>query len=315
MNEHSKPASGWPHPESPFHSGEQALQARMGWREDMEPRGRQAIRAFMPQQHRDFYAELPFLIVGACDAGGQPWASLLSGAPGFVSAPNERTLHIAALPPPGDPLHGCLAPGAPLAVLGIAPAARRRNRANGRIEALTADGFTLAVEQSFGNCPKYIHPRQPLPAPGTATRSQRWPQLEAAEQALIAAADTFFIASARLDAEAGHAAGCDVSHKAGAPGFVRIDDAHTLTIPDYSGNRYFNTLGNLSHDPRAGLLFIDFSGGDLLYLAGRARIVWPEEAAEEVASFAGAERLLRLDIEQVLRIEGGLPWRWQKLGV
>jgi len=314
VNEPSKPATGWPHLESPFHSGEQALQARMGWREEMEPRGRQAIRAFMPQQHRDFYAELPLLIVGACDADGQPWASLLSGAPGFVSAPDERTLHIAALPPPGDPLHGGLAPGAPLAVLGIAPAARRRNRTNGRIEALTADGFTLAVEQSFGNCPKYIHPRQPLPAPGAATRSQRWPQLEAAEQALIAAADTFFIASARLDVAAGHAAGCDVSHKAGAPGFVRIDDARTLTIPDYSGNRYFNTLGNLSHDPRAGLLFIDFVGGDLLYLAGRARIVWPEEAAEEVASFAGAERLLRLDIEQVLRIEGGLPWRWQELG-
>ena len=49
---------------------------------------------------------------------------------------------------------------------------------------------------------------------------------------------------------------------------VRIDDARTLTFPDYTGNAYFNTLGNISRNPRAGLLFIDFSNGDLLFLTG-----------------------------------------------
>ncbi len=91
---------------------------------------------------------------------------------------------------------------------------------------------------------------------------------------MLANADTFFIASANVGEEAGPARGADVSHRGGMPGFVRIDDATTLTTPDFSGNRFFNTLGNLLHDPRAGLLFVDFASGDLLYVAALAEIVW-----------------------------------------
>ncbi|XLM22644.1 pyridoxamine 5'-phosphate oxidase family protein, partial [Chromobacterium piscinae] len=61
------------------------------------------------------------------------------------------------------------------------------------------------------------------------------------------------------------------SHRGGKPGFVKID-GDTLTIPDFAGNGYFNTLGNLLRHPRAGLLFIDFSSGDTLQLAGRAEV-------------------------------------------
>ncbi|MBZ4358990.1 pyridoxamine 5'-phosphate oxidase family protein, partial [Mycobacterium tuberculosis] len=80
-----------------------------------------------------------------------------------------------------------------------------------------------------------------------------------------------------------------VSHRGGMPGFVRVDDARTLTTPDFSGNRFFNTLGNLQHDPRAGLLFVDFDNGDLLYVAARAEIVWDGPL---VASFDGAQRVV-----------------------
>jgi predicted pyridoxine 5'-phosphate oxidase superfamily flavin-nucleotide-binding protein len=101
-----------------------------------------------------------------------------------------------------------------------------------------------------------------------------------------------------------------VSHRGGAPGFVRVDDEGTLTLPDYAGNLFFNTLGNLQVDPRAGLLFIDFERGDLLHVAATARLVWE---GPELAAFGGAQRLLRLTVDQVVRVTGGLPLAWTDL--
>jgi len=67
-------------------------------------------------------------------------------------------------------------------------------------------------------------------------------------------------------------------------------------MPDYSGNRLFNTLGNLVREPRCGLLFIDFATGDLLQLQARAEVVWPEQyAALGVSALPGAERLLAVE--------------------
>ena len=65
------------------------------------------------------------------------------------------------------------------------------------------------------------------------------------QRAWVAAADTFFIASA---APGG---GADASHRGGNPGFVRVRDAATLEWPDYSGNTMFNTLGNITADTPA----------------------------------------------------------------
>jgi hypothetical protein len=49
------------------------------------------------------------------------------------------------------------------------------------------------------------------------------------------------------------------------------------------------------HEPRCGLLFVDFASGDLLHLAARAEIVWPEQyAALDEPPPAGAERMLAL---------------------
>lgn len=101
--------------------------------------------------------------------------------------------------------------------------------------------------------------------------------------------------------------GVDVSPKGGKPGFVRIDDDHTLTVPDFSGNCYFNTFGNLELNPRAGLLFIDFEQGNLLYLTGTAEVIWE---GDEILTYEGAERLFRFRLEQGYRVDGGLPLRW-----
>jgi hypothetical protein len=78
-------------------------------------------------------------------------------------------------------------------------------------------------------------------------------------------------------------------------------------MPDFLGNYFFNTLGNLTVNPRAGLLFIDFDNGDLLYLAVKADIVWD---GPELRAFEGAQRLLRFNVLQMRRVEGALPLRW-----
>jgi predicted pyridoxine 5'-phosphate oxidase superfamily flavin-nucleotide-binding protein len=232
---------------SPFHPGERAAQTRAGL---SRPPSGAAIRDFMPEQHRSFFALLPILPVATLGAGGMPMATILAGAPGFVASPDARTLRIGAIPDPGDPTAPWFVPGAPIGILGIDPATRRRNRANGRIRETDATGLTVAVGQSFGNCPQYIQTRDLLE--GTATTAgevEHLARLDMAARDAVAAADTFFVASS-AGANGGPAGGMDMSHRGGRPGFVRVLEGDTLEIPDYHGNGYFNTLGNLLLDPR-----------------------------------------------------------------
>ncbi len=290
--------AGWP-----FHPGERTAQELAGGGS-----AGGAIRSFMPDQHRRFFAQLPFVAVATTDDGG-PVATLWTGRPGFVHSPDPHTLRIAitldpADPAPADPASRAFVAGAPFGLLGIELASRRRNRANGVITAVDPDGVTLSVRQSFGNCPQYIHPRDAITAPASAAPAEQLRGLDRAAAAAIAAADTFFVATAARTGEP--TGGVDISHRGGPPGFVRVD-GDVLTIPDYPGNRYFNTLGNLVSDPRAALVFVDFARGDLLHLQGRAEIQWH---GPEVSALAGAERLWRVHVERGWRRRAALPLRW-----
>ncbi|MGO4390428.1 pyridoxamine 5'-phosphate oxidase family protein [Variovorax sp. M-6] len=295
---------------SPWHEGERALQARAGVRERMAALGPRVIRDHMPDQHRSFFAQLPFLVAGSLDGSLQPWASVLAAPPGFARSPDPQCLRIDALPLAGDPLAAALVSGAPIGLLGIEPHTRRRNRMNGVVEAVDASGFSVEVLQSFGNCPKYIQAREPVFVDGAPVGAapQRADRLDAAARRLVGQADTFFIATAHPSA--GHtdaAQGVDVSHRGGRPGFVRLGGEGTLTVPDFVGNAFFNTLGNIAVNPRAGLLFIDFERGDLLQLAVTAEVVWE---GPELAVYEGAERLLRMQVVSALYRPAALPLRW-----
>ena len=292
---------------SPFHEGEQEMQRRTGKREMMETFGRRVIRPFMPEQHREFYAQLPFLAVGAVDHEGWPWASLLSGPPGFASTPDERHLHVSLNDASRDPVRTAIGKGAALGVLGIELLSRRRNRVNGRVIAAARNGFTLRVDQSFGNCPQYIQLRDLEPADGhTPAQPVQFTEFDSSHTALIAAADMFFVASHAPAASHPEREGVDVSHRGGRPGFVRID-GNTLTIPDFPGNNHFNTLGNFLLNPRAGLAFADFTSGSLLLLTGTVELL--DEDHPDVTVFQGAERGWRLTLRQGLWLEGALPFR------
>jgi len=289
---------------SPFHAGEQTIQSRAGVRDRIELRGRAVIRDGMPPQHRAFFAALPFMVVGLADQNGHPWATTLSGPPGFMNSADENLLTIKAWLDPRDPLHSCVRDGASIGGLGIELSTRRRNRINGHIEnCVIGEGFSIRVQQSFGNCPKYIQARNERPRLHSkpVPKSRMASHLGDNEVSFIAEADTFFIASrsAQLDQE-GSSRGLDASHRGGLPGFVRVVSRTELCFPDFSGNLLFNTLGNLEADARAGLLFIDFRSGGMLHIIGRTRICWD---VSETARSAGIERLIFLDIQCTLHRE------------
>ena len=263
-----------------FNPDELAAQARAGGGAK-----RAMIRDFMPEQHQVFFAALPYIFVATIDADRWPLGTLLEGEPGFVSSPDPRTLRIQSLPGLGDPAYGLIRKGDEIGLLGIDLVTRRRNRANGVVSEVDASGFTVAVQQSFGNCPQYIQRRTLSRAGAAGGRVRRLESLDDAARGLIARADTFFVAS-RSRVGVGPAGGADISHRGGRPGFVRAE-GDVLSIPDFRGNRYFNTLGNMLGEPRASLLFVDFDTGNLLQLQGVATIDWSSAAAER---FEGAER-------------------------
>jgi predicted pyridoxine 5'-phosphate oxidase superfamily flavin-nucleotide-binding protein len=302
--------------ESKFHAGEQAIQSRVGARELIEPIGQRIIRDFMPGQHREFFAMLPFVVVAAqheSDGALHPHAAMLVGRPGFAHSPDPETLRIEALP--DEPLRRSLVPGAKVALLGIQLETRRRNRLNGTIAQVDGAGFSIRVEQSFGNCPQYIQAREHrfvdgAPAPAGDARALGDALLGEAA-ALVGRADTFFIASAaRAIAVAEDPRdGLDVSHRGGKPGFVRIheQDPAVLLWPDFRGNFFFNTLGNLAQNPRCGLYFVDFATGDALSLVGDAEILW---RAPDGLSYAGAQRYVRFRLRAGRFARAAVPLRW-----
>lgn len=278
-------------------------------REEIEPWARQAVRPYLPDQHRSFHTSLPFLVAAARDKGGRPWATLLTGPPDFVRSPDPKRLTIAADPVPGDALEGALNAGADLGLLGIELATRRRNRVNGHIESNGAGSLVFRVDQTFGNCPQYIHERswRRVAISNGRPPARRAGQLTSGMQRWISGADTFFIASGHGSRDVSPVYGMDASHRGGDRGFVKVESATRLVFPDYAGNNHYNTIGNLVMDPRAGLLFLDFERGSLLQLTGRTEIDWDSDA---VSRHPGARRLVIFDIEEIIELKEALPLRW-----
>jgi predicted pyridoxine 5'-phosphate oxidase superfamily flavin-nucleotide-binding protein len=278
--------------DAPFHPGELLAQQRAGG----GPPGF-AIRAAMPDQHRNFFPLLPFLCVGVLDQEGWPLATLLTGEPGFATSPTPHTLAIAADAGDGDPARGLLVEGAAIGLLGIELPTRRRNRANGVLKRSGGAGLLMEVQQSFGNCPKYIRTRSLLPVAPTPSAVLRFAGLGAEAAALLAKSETLFVATASGGT-------VDISHRGGPAGFVRVQ-GDTLLVPDYPGNRYFNTLGNLVLEPRCALVLVDFDSGDMLQLQGEASILWDQVPEGDTL----AQRMWTLRVKQGWLRRGAFPLR------
>jgi predicted pyridoxine 5'-phosphate oxidase superfamily flavin-nucleotide-binding protein len=293
-----------PRPErhaSADHEGEQTVQQRAheggpGWGSPMfGPEIPLGFHPFLRAQH--------MLIIGAADDNGAVWSSILPGTPGFVQPVDDRTITIDALPAPGDPLRDAFRTERDIGVLALQPQTRRRIRANGTAKR-DGDRLVMRTEQVLGNCPKYLQTRVPTtpedaPPAGSPHTGQ---ELTDTQHRWIEEADTFFIASFSPE----H--GADSSHRGGMPGFVTVTGPRTLRWPDYTGNQFFMTLGNLHLHPACGLLFLDWQHGHTLQLSGTARIDWDPESAE---AYPGALRVVEFTMDTVVQIDHASPLRWE----
>jgi predicted pyridoxine 5'-phosphate oxidase superfamily flavin-nucleotide-binding protein len=286
-----------------YHEGERAVQERAGVRAMAERIGRgitdaisPGVAAFLAQRYTAYLASI--------DGVGRPWASQLVGPPGFVRALDDRTVRLAAAPPETESVRAHLRENPALGLLAIDLATRRRTRLNGTGTIADGGAIELHVEQAFANCPKYIQRREPLEVDPEADSpsSETYRELPARCRDVIAAADTFFIATAHPEV------GADISHRGGRPGFVEVVDERTLRWPDYAGNTMFQTLGNLTVDAHTGLLFVEWDGLATMQLTGRASIDWDPA---RIAAVPGAERLVEFALDEVRWHPSGNPIRWR----
>jgi len=287
-----------------FHSGELNVQARAG----VASRASKPLGSILPLVAQDFLRSQPLAIAGSQDARGRVWASLLTGDPGFIQIVDEKTVRLEAQLIHGDPLGGNLLANDQLGLLIVDFAARRRLRLNGRATVQPGGAICISAEQVYSNCPQYIQARQWKMAEGNSdsiSLVRCANVLSREQQNWIKKSDTFFIASSHPTA------GVDASHRGGYPGFVHVINERLLVWPDYSGNKMFQTLGNLDINPQAGLLFMEFESGDLLQLIGKARVIWEGELVSE---FAGVERALEFEIDEVRETTNAHRLRWEFLG-
>ncbi|MGY2263308.1 2Fe-2S iron-sulfur cluster-binding protein [Pseudomonas sp. SDO55104_S430] len=291
---------------SPWHEGELTLQRSVGAVEMMVGVGqRQMSRAWMPDQHREFYAQLPFVILGAVDPQGDVWATIRTGQPGFMHSPEPEILHIKLEPQLNDPAQQGMKAGDAIGMLGMELHTRRRNRMNGNVQRELEDGIEIAVTQAYGNCPRYINLRQYAFVEETLDIARELSATDEIVRQMTTTADSFYVATY---VERDGQNQVDASHRGGKSGFVRMEEDGALTIPDFSGNLFFNTLGNILLNPRAGLVFMDFKSGDLLQMTGTAEVLLDDP---QIAAFQGAERLWRFKPQRIVYRQAALALRWE----
>jgi uncharacterized protein len=287
-----------------FHSGEIAIQTQAGVREEAE-RLCSFISDVIKPSAQEFLRSQQLAVASTVDANARVWASLLTGKPGFLQVLNHKMVQINATIIPSDPLQQNLQINNQLGILVIDLVNRRRSRLNGKAEIQPIGQINLQIQQAFFNCPKYIQVRyleteitESLAQPEITTNES----LTETQQHWITQSDTFFIASSHPES------GADASHRGGYPGFVQVLDSKKLVFPDYSGNNMFQTFGNLAINPNAGLLFINFEKGHTLQLTGKAKLIWD---VKRLNAFAGAQRLVEFDIEEILETKNATPMRWR----
>ncbi len=286
---------------STYHSGELEVQARAGVQHQAGRVGK-IISPAIPLAAQEFLCHQPIVVLSSVDTRGQVWVSMLTGKPGFLHATNDRVVAIDSAVPEHDPLRENLQANPNIGVLAIEFATRRRMRVNGRGE-LRDNSVMIYAEQVYSNCPKYIQAREWELSDITpqASNTSRSSALTMPQQAWVKQADTFFIGSFHPQS------GADASHRGGNPGFVTVLDEKTLLWPDYIGNNMFNTLGNITAYPQAGLLFVDFDKGATLQLTGTAKVIWDMSHAVE---FPGAQRLVEFQCKEVIEMQNAIPLRW-----
>jgi len=166
--------------------------------------------------------------------------------------------------------------------------------------------LVVKIEQSLGNCPKYLNKKvitSHTPRPRLVSDS---PHLTPEAVNLIAKADMFFISSAHEHED------MDTNHRGGPPNFMRVQqpddetEGSVIVWPEYSGNNLYQTLGNLETTPRAGLVIPDFDTGDVLYVTGDTEVLVGAEATQVITK---SNLAVRLKVTAARFVQEGLSIR------
>ena len=267
------------HPLHLLHEGELIVQKRRNTPRDLTQQLPGYIQTNMPSQHAEFYSELPYLPLTTLDNQGRPWVSLLithskEDAEIGINVLARSQLDVRAETNPYDPLVRALmqvSKGSEnedmlFAGVGVDFSNRRRNKLSGKINSadLTVTGkvnLTLSSDQHLGNCPKYItvrslehHRRQAKVLFDQFDGSDG--ELPEFCKTLIDQASTAFLATKHTQGNDDSAEvdqrDMGLNHRGGAPGFIRVYEetdgnkvSTYLIIPDHSGNRFYQSLGNI----------------------------------------------------------------------
>jgi predicted pyridoxine 5'-phosphate oxidase superfamily flavin-nucleotide-binding protein len=278
-----------------FHEGELATQRRAGVEADAKRLERMLDSAHLSAGAAKFLSLQTFTALTGRDRNGVLWTSPLAAPAGFLQG-EDNLLRVSTVPREGDPLHR-MPIGQQIGLIAIDFAARRRMRINGTLVGGDNAGLTVQIDQAYGNCPQYIHRRGPNVSMLTATPApdaRHSTRLDATDQALIAASDTFFLGTSHP------IRGSDASHRGGPAGFVRVNSSQRLWWPDYPGNNMFNSFGNLAVDDEAALLFIDFLNGAALHISGSAQVQWTHPVA--AGDDGGVGRHVAFSIDSVVAL-------------
>ena len=278
-----------------FHEGELATQRRAGVEADAKRLEKMLDSAHLSAGAARFLALQRFAAVTGRDRNGVLWISPLAAPAGFLQG-EDNVLRVSTVPREGDPLHR-MPIGQQIGLVAIDFAARRRMRLNGTLVGGDNAGLTVQIDQAYGNCPQYIHRRELNVSMLTATPAadaRHSTRLDATDQALIAASDTFFLGTSHP------IRGSDASHRGGPAGFVRVNSSQRLWWPDYPGNNMFNSFGNLAVDDEAALLFIDFLTGATLHISGSAQVQWTQPGV--AGDDGGVGRHVAFSIDSVVAL-------------
>lgn len=290
--------------EPTYHCGELAVQGRAGVSEQAQHIGA-SIRPDMPNIAREFLQSQRMVVLATPDSTGRVWVSALCGPPGFIQATDSQTVKIRSTIVPGDPLDEILKHRPEVGLIAVEFPTRRRMKVKGHSERASDGTLIIHAARVYSQCTKYIQAREPIDKPAEAAEAKPGVQSESltpGQQKWIADADTFFVGSFHPET------GADASHRGGNPGFVKVMSRETLVFPNYWGNSMLNTLGNVTVDSHAGLLFIDFDTGSTLQITGTACVIWDPN---RVAEFPGANQLVEYRATRVIETPNAIPLRWR----
>ncbi|KAK3998317.1 hypothetical protein QBC44DRAFT_228393 [Cladorrhinum sp. PSN332] len=307
-----------------WHAGEQAihklLKVPTSSRENPTSSG-------LPPSYARRVAVSPLVALGGLDDQGRPWTTIWGGERGFIRPVAHSVLGLQSIVDKAhDPVLKSLLNGVPdgevfqsdegkqISALSIDLESRDRVKLTGKMvvgtvgsrpgtDAIGEVQMALHIQESLGNCPKYLNKkiiRAHIPSPELVSSALPLPE-EAVK--LISQADMFFLSSTNNKT-------MDTNHRGGAPGFLRIltnseSDGVALIYPEYSGNRLYQTLGNLHINPSIGLAIPDYTTSSVLYLTGTSTLlVNPPSSILPHTKLA-----VKITVHSAIYIKDSLPFR------